>query len=267
LGQAVRREVAASGKQPPGSLILPKLKRSFQFFVDTNAKPARSIWHHPYDDDEYLSTLSSSERERVQHHHPTMPDIAAEETDDEYEYHDTKQPHANQSSSAALKTAGVSSATASSSKGKESFGQKMKDKLTGSTHAEREKERAKRAEDEQKAYQRHQALRQAMNRAIETGQPQLIGKDAQGHDLYLEPPEQQGGGYGMRPANGQYNPYASGPYQNPNARFLKPDYGYNRPGGYGYGMGYGMPLMMPMMLGGGLGLGMGMGMGGFGGGF
>lgn len=55
----------------------------------------------------------------------------------------------------------------------------MKDKLTGSTHAEREKDRTKRAEDEQKAYQRHLALRQAMNKAIETGQPQLIGKDAQ----------------------------------------------------------------------------------------
>jgi len=194
-----------------------------------------------------------------------MADIAAEETDDEYEYHDNKQSHPKQSSSAIPKPAGTSTA-ASSSKGKETFGQKMKDKLTGSTHAEREKDRAKRAEDEQKAYQRHLALRQAMNKAIETGQPQLIGKDAQGHDLYLEPPEQQGGGYGMRPGNGQYNPYASGPYQNPNARFLKPDYGYNRPYGGGFGMGYGMPLMLGMGgLGGGLMLG-GM-MGGMGGGF
>jgi len=169
-----------------------------------------------------------------------MADIRAEETDEEYEYHDSKQAHPKQSSSAVPKPAGASSSAATSSKGKETFGQKMKDKLTGSTHAEREKDRTKRAEDEQKAYQRHLALRQAMNRAIETGQPQLIGKDAQGHDLYLEPPEQQGGGYGMRPGNGQYNPYASGPYQNPNARFLKPDYGYNRPYGGGYGMGYGM---------------------------
>jgi len=113
-----------------------------------------------------------------------MADIRAEETDEEYEYHDNKQAHPKQSSSAVPKPAGASSSAATSSKGKETFGQKMKDKLTGSTHAERENDRAKRAEDEQKAYQRHLALRQAMNRAIETGQPQLIGKDAQGHDLY-----------------------------------------------------------------------------------
>jgi len=92
-----------------------------------------------------------------------MADIRAEETDEEYEYHDDKQAHPKQSSSAVPKPAGASSSTATSSKGKETFGQKMKDKLTGSTHAEREKDRAKRAEDEQKAYQRHLALRQAMN--------------------------------------------------------------------------------------------------------
>ena len=37
-----------------------------QFFVDTNADPPRSIWHHPYDDEDYLSTLDSDERERIQ---------------------------------------------------------------------------------------------------------------------------------------------------------------------------------------------------------
>ena len=35
-----------------------------QFFVDTTKEPPRSIWVHPYDDEEYLSTLTSEQRER-----------------------------------------------------------------------------------------------------------------------------------------------------------------------------------------------------------
>lgn len=81
-----------------------------------------------------------------------------------------------------------------------------------------------------------------MSKAIQTGEPQLIGKDKQGRALYLEPPGQGGGaGWG---GSGNY-------HQDPNARYVRPDYGYARPygrragGGYGYPIGMGMnPMMM-----------------------
>lgn len=130
----------------------------------------------------------------------------------------------------------------------------MKDKLTGTTHEEREKQRAKKAEEERRAYQAHLAFRQAMARASQTGQPQHIGKDKQGHDVFIEPPQGPGAGYNMQPgAYQQYNPYANGPYRDPNARFIRPNYGYDRPPGYGPYSGLGLGL--PLALGGGFLLG------------
>ena len=78
-----------------------------------------------------------------------------------------------------------------------------------------------------------------MVRALETGQPQFLCKDRQGRDVYIVPPTGDAAPMGAR----AYNPYAQGPYTNPNTRFLAPDYPYSRPYGYGYGGGYGFPLM------------------------
>ena len=234
-----------------------------QFFVDTNTDPPRSIWHHPYDDDEYLATLDPSERKRVSGLHHPMPnqaDMMAMSSDEDGDGH---HPSKNQ--------APVGSSSKQQPTSSSKFGRKLKDKLTNSTHEQREAQRRQRAIEEQKAYERHQHIRQAMSRAIETGQPQLLGKDSDGKDLYIEPPQglgrdgYPGQGYGPR----GYNPYQSGPYATPNARYVRPNYGYGRPYGGGYGGGYGLPLaggllggmvMGDMMFG-----GMGMG-GGFGGG-
>lgn len=123
----------------------------------------------------------------------------------------------------------------------------------GTTHEEREKQRRVRAIEEQKAYEMHQAIRQAMAKAMETGQPQPIGRDKDGHDLFIEPPQGPGdtnagyAGYGQQGSYRGYNPYSQGPYANPNARFIRPEYPYARPYGYGYGGGMGMPLMGGMM--------------------
>merc|ERR1711900_72813 len=56
-----------------------------QFFVDTRANPPRSIWHHPYDDEQYLSSLTPDERSRIQslHRVPTPADIQAESSGDD----------------------------------------------------------------------------------------------------------------------------------------------------------------------------------------
>ncbi|MCJ1257183.1 hypothetical protein MMC24_005008 [Lignoscripta atroalba] len=222
---------------PPGWSRQFDPQTSHQFFVDTKAQPPRSIWHHPYDDQQYLDSLASHERERVQglHKVPSHADIEAESSDDgEGGYHHDR--HKNPA-------VGAGGSASHASDGKTTFGRRMKDKITGSTHEQREAYRLQRGEEERRAYERHQALRQAMARAIETGQPQLVGRDRDGKDVYIEPP------YGGNMPHGAYgyNPYTQGPYANPNATFIRPNYPYARPYGYGYGGGYGMPLAGGLM--------------------
>lgn len=252
-------------------------KTSHQYFVDTRQNPPRSIWHHPYDDEEYLQTLPSAERERIQSLHekmPSVPDIMADDTDDEDGH--THAAHGNGSA-----TTGKNELPPREEKptGFGKFGRKMKDKMTQSTHQEREAERQKRAEAERKAYQAHQKYRDALQKAMQTGEPQYIGHDKDGKEVYIDTSNSgptsgpmagatyQDGRYGQQ-AYG-VNPYHSGPYSNPNARFIRPQQSYQRPYGSGYGGGYGLPLLGGLggglLLGdlmfGGMGGGMGMGMG------
>ena len=246
---AMRRSMEDEGRSLPTGWV-----RSYdpvddhQFFVDTTKDPPRSIWHHPYDDETYLNSLESKERERIKQ---MQQDHAEEYMGGAGGSEDEAHPHATSSSKtgsqpAAAGGAGPSGTLASdNSKGKPSFGRRWKDKITNSTHEEREAERQKRAQQEAQYYERHRQLRQAMVQAQQTGQPQFIGKDPRtGQDIFLEPPN------GPRAPNGAqgYNPYAQGPYTNPNARFVRPDYPYARPGygGYGYGGGYGGGYGLPI---------------------
>lgn len=227
---------------PPGWVRSYDTREHHQFFVDTTFNPPRSIWQHPYDDATYMSSLSSEERARIQglHRVPTEQDIEAESSDD-----DTHHPYANDQP---LPLHDQSEHIG----GVHKFGRRMKDKITHSTHQEREVKRQQRAREEHETYLRHQAYRQAMSRALETGEPQLLGKDRNGQNVYIESPYGPGGaGYGGYGGNGYgVNPYARGPYANQNARFIRPAQPYQRPYGYGYGGGYGLPL--------GLGLGGGL---------
>src|ERR1700733_2643221 len=78
---AARRSMEDEARElPEGWIRQYDTKEHHQFFVDTRANPARSIWHHPYDDEQYLSTLTSEERERLQETHRT-PSAAALEMD------------------------------------------------------------------------------------------------------------------------------------------------------------------------------------------
>jgi hypothetical protein len=215
-----------------------------QFFVDTRRNPPRAIWHHPYDDEEYMNSLSHDERSRIQslHRVPTDADIQAESSDPDTDNEHHLPPREE-------KPKGVSK-----------FTRKMKDKLTSSTHEDRERAREQRAREEQAAYERHQHIRNCMAKAIETGQPQLLGKDKQGKDVYIEPPP-QGMGYGMGGGMGGMGGYGmgggypgrmgyggggygwgAGPY-GPNSMMLRPNVGYGRPYGGGYGGGMGLPLV------------------------
>lgn len=215
-----------------------------QFFVDTTKDPPRSIWHHPYDDEAYLATLEPNERQHLTRLHKSLSlkDIEAESSDDEGGPHATHQARSKGESSHVAPLPprpGAAGSSSSEVSGFHKFSRKLKDKVTQSTHQEREQRRIQRTREEQAAYERHAQLRQAFSRAIQTGEPQFIGKDREGRDVFIESP------YGLRAPSGAYgyNPYAQGPYANPNARFVRPQAPYGRPNGYGYGGGYGLPIV------------------------
>jgi hypothetical protein len=161
------------------------------------------------------------------HRTMTLEDLAAEDSD-----HDELPPRSK------------GSANASQPTGLSKFSRKLKDKITGQTHEEREQHRVRRAEQERQAYLAHLRARQALVKAIETGQPQFLCKDQQGRDVYIEPPRgayASRGGYAPHGGYG-YSPYAQGPYMNPNVRIVRPAGPYGRPYGYGYGGGAGLPI-------------------------
>ena len=264
-----RRSMEDEGRSlPPGWVRQFDAKEAHQFFVDTDANPPRSIWHHPYDDEQYLSTLTSEERELLQSKDkpPSKADIAAESSADDSDIESplhkrpppTSQPRLQSSgpfSSSPLPPRPQNTQPSHPPKGIHKIGRRFKDSLLGSNHEERAQERLRRAEEEREAHARYQQMRSAMVRAAETGQPQLLGKTAEGKDVYMEPPRNDPYGnplYSQQQLAGNgapyqaYNPYIQGPYANPNNRFVaypRPDYAYGRPGGYGYGGGLGLPLV------------------------
>lgn len=271
ISAADRRSMEDEGRTlPSGWLRQYDSQNHHQFFVDTNVEPPRSIWHHPYDDEEYMNGLNAAERQRIQtlHRIPTQADLEAESSDDDGD----GGKHHGHAKPAAFGAGELPPREAPPPKGVTKFGRKMKDRMTNSTHEEREAQRKQRAIEEQKAYERHMELRQAMSRAMETGQPQFVGKGRDGKDVFIEPPQAMGasqggfggqGGFGRQGAYG-YNPYSQGPYSNPNATYIRPQYPYSRPYGGGYGGGFGLPLAGGLM--GGLLLGDMMGGGMMGGG-
>lgn len=229
-----------------------------QFYVDTSKDPPRSIWVHPHDDDEYLATLPTEERERIEQdsmnrgkHHPSKEEILNAGSDDDENDHQ----HASAAAGASSSAFEAQLPPRPDGKGKapeRTFGRKLKDKLTGMTHDERVVERRQRAQAERQMYEQHMHVRAAMTRAMQTGQPQYLGKDRDGKDVYIEPPAPPpqfggypggrygGGGYGYSPWGGPGGP---GIYNAPNARYIRPQGPYSR-GGSGMGM--------PLAIGGGL---------------
>lgn len=225
-------------------------RENHQFFVDTRTNPPRSIWHHPYDDEQYMLSLTPEERSRIQDlgRIPTNADIEAESS-----YDESAEPSLPSAAAPGTGTTGQPV-------GAKKLGRRMKDALTNTTHEQREARRRQRDEEERRAYEVHQRFRTAMTKAAQTGEPQLLGRDSEDREVYIEPPYGPGNGFaGDRMYGGRaygYNPFAQGLYGYPDARFLRPTQPYSRPLGYGYGGGYGGGLGMPLMgLGGGFMLG------------
>lgn len=106
-------------------------------------------------------------------------------------------------------TASASSATSASRRR-----HRLKDKITGSTHEQRDAQRKERTQKENETYERHRLISQAFKDATRTGLPQYIGKDPEtGADLYIEPTNAE------RPPDARE-------YQNPNAKFITPAEAY-----------------------------------------
>ncbi|EST08707.1 hypothetical protein PSEUBRA_001788 [Kalmanozyma brasiliensis GHG001] len=194
------------------------------FFVDTQAKPPRSIWVHPFDDEQYQRehpTEVKQERERIEREHMVHAD-----TDDE-------DDHRHPSTAAT----GAGASAGAQPKGMKKFGRSLKDKLTNTTHSEREAKRQAQREAEQRAFEQHQAIRRALQVATQTGQPQLVGRDKQGREIFAQPPPPGAYGYGATLGYGPYQtmngPYgAYGPYSRPMGPYSRP-----------YGGGAGMPIL------------------------
>lgn len=227
---------------PTGWIRQWDTKEQHQFFVDTTADPPRAIWVHPMDDEETWNALPSEEKERLQAEeeklkHP-IPASSGFSGDTKGEKASVP-PYPREEFPSDLPSR-PSQASTSQQGQKKGFGERMKDKLTGSTHEERERDRAQRAEEERQYYEMHARFRAALQRAQMTGQPQWFAKDRDGKDIYIEPPTGVGYGYGGYGQRGYgYNPYTSGPYATPNARFVRPNLAYGRPG---YGGGIGLPI-------------------------
>ena len=156
------------------------------------------------------------------------------DTDDEDDHHHPPQQH---SSSMPHPTSATAANAESQVKGVKKFGRSLKDKLTNTTHAQREAKRQAQREAEQRAYQQHQAIRQALMTATRTGQPQLVGRDRQGREIFAQPPPPGAYGHGATLGYGPYQTF-DGPYgaYGPYARPMGP---YSRP----YAGGMGMPLL------------------------
>lgn len=220
-------------------------KENHQFFVNTKEDPPKSYWEHPLDIPEVVRSLSSEERERLQEEEDKLRQQRPHSAD-----HSEDEGHASHHQVPLPPRP----TTTSKAQREKTLGEKLKDKVTGTTHEERVRDRARREEEERRYYEAHMKLRQAMQKAMITGQPQFFAKDRDGKDIYVEPPAGPAYGYGGYGSGGYgINPFAQGPYY-ANPRVVRPGYPYNRPYGTYGGGGAGLPiaggLLGGMLLGG-----------------
>jgi len=118
----------------------PRSRNGHQFFVDTKANPPRSIWVHPYDDEEYIKSIPDShpsqqgQQSRLPEqstHHEMSNTLSASEIRERREAQDNRTKQATEEEQA-----------------DRGFGEKLKDKLTGSTKKERDQKKRQRIQQE-----------------------------------------------------------------------------------------------------------------------
>ncbi|KAI1342638.1 hypothetical protein F5Y15DRAFT_413146 [Xylariaceae sp. FL0016] len=174
---------------PPGWVRRFDAEQAHHFYVDTRAEPPRSIWQHPLDDDTYLDTLPRPERDRRRQEMRawSWDDAEAESTDEEDGGAGAGRTHHGLGH--AKKASGENAGDRRKHEDPpRTLGRRMKDKLTGTTHEQREKKRKEREKREQDLYRQYQTYRRGLEAAARTGRPQLLGEDDDGKDVYLLPP-------------------------------------------------------------------------------
>ncbi|SGY63626.1 BQ5605_C007g04812 [Microbotryum silenes-dioicae] len=231
------------------------------YYVDTTKDPPRSIWVHPYEVSEIntfdrerlkkyvqctyetcklptgrefavnspqkaVATVFSgtpSLTSDISHFH--QPEYLASIPDTERSrlFNESDPQYEQGSHSAHASTSTGSSSHPQKQPEKRSFGRKLKDKMTNSTHEERQAERKRQAEEEMKRHQAYIRRRKAMLEASQNGT--YAPTYAAPQTMYV-----RSGGYG--PYGGGFGGYGRPMYGG----------GYGRPmcgGGYGYGSPYG----------------------------
>ncbi|GAA5884515.1 hypothetical protein JCM3774_000855 [Rhodotorula dairenensis] len=205
------------------------------FYVDTKAKPPRSIWSHPLDP-EYLRA------------HPDVAEKVvppAEKPDSDQDRH--HKLHKSASSHAS--TSGSTSASGSGSHGQEednrTFGRKMKDKLTGTTHEQRVEQRRKQAEQEKKEYEAYLRRRAQIRQAQAEGRYRPMYGAPMGPYVRTVPLGYGGGMYGR---SGLYGGgmYGGGMYGRP---YYGSGIGMGTRSGMGTGMALGGGMLGGLLLG------------------
>jgi len=202
-----------------------------QFFVDTNSSSARAIWHHPYDDEAFLSSLEAEELERVKREGLSavvgdgtkvcVEDLIAEESDEEEGQEQTPPPSPGKGDKQRRRPLTC----------------KLKELLTGASHTERQSQRAHRSALEHTLYSLHRILRRAMSDTMTTTHPSLLSRDANRTHMYLEPP---GHTFPGVISTRRINPYFTEIlYDREYGRKAEKSGRFFRPEGEMYGEGYG----------------------------
>ena len=73
----------------------------------------------------------------------------------------------------------------------------MKNVLTDTTHGQRKARRRQREDEKHRACAAHQRFHAAMAKAEQTNEPQLLGKDFERGDIYIEPPYEVESGFAV----------------------------------------------------------------------
>ncbi|GAA5993028.1 hypothetical protein JCM10908_003066 [Rhodotorula pacifica] len=163
------------------------------FYVDTKAKPPRSIWSHPLDPDFLKAHPNIAEK--------VDPALSSSQSDSHAAEKDQHNKLHKPSSHASTSTSGASTSQShghghGQEEDKRTFGRKMKDKLTGTTHEQRVEQRRKQAEQEKKEYEAYLRRRAQIRQAQAEGRYQPMYGAPMGPYVRTVPMGYGGGMYG-----------------------------------------------------------------------
>ncbi|KAM7186483.1 hypothetical protein V8F33_011806 [Rhypophila sp. PSN 637] len=199
-----------------------------QFFVDTVSAPPRAIWHHPYDDDIYMSSISDAEREAINSCFPNNPHASVP-----IHAVDGEEAHHPRSFASRIKDTLTRRHSSEESNPHHAHDQQQLGTIPTETEQDLEME----------MHRQHLLLRRAMTDAMNTSKAQLLGQDDTGTNVYLEPPGHMFPGVDTARVR-HLSPYFSEVFYEPDPvdksdRFPGPEGRYLRPRGEMYGYGYG----------------------------